>query len=99
MDDRDSHRYPFHNARMTETFGVGLGSLPLLVIGLGEGTKLRFVRSLDFRGWVLLGAAALCIALPGVMATLGGPAHAGVTLEERKLPMTFSGAASHPICR
>ena len=26
---------------------------------------MRFVRSLDFRGWALLGATALCIALPG----------------------------------
>jgi hypothetical protein len=99
MDDRDSHRYPFHNARMTESFGVELGSLPLLVIGLGEGTKLRFVRSLDFRGWALLGAAALCIALPGVMATLGGSAHAGATLEERKLPMRFSWVVCQPSCR
>jgi hypothetical protein len=60
---------------------------------------LRLVRSLDFRGWVLLGAAALCIALPGVVATLGGPAHAGVTLEERKLPMKFSWVACQPNCR
>jgi len=84
---------------MTESFGVELGSLPLLVIGLGEGTKLRFVRSLDFRGWALLGAAALCIALPGVMATLGGSAHAGATLEERKLPMRFSWVVCQPSCR
>ena len=27
---------------------------------------MRLVRSLKFRGWALLGAAALCIALPGV---------------------------------
>jgi hypothetical protein len=65
----------------------------------GEGTKLRFMKSLDVRGWALIGAAALCIALPGVMATLGGPAHAGVTLEERKLPMRFSWIACQPNCR
>ena len=59
-------------------------------LGLGEGTKLRLVRSLNFRGWALLGAAALCIALPGVIATEGGPAYAGATLEERKMPMRFS---------
>jgi hypothetical protein len=67
--------------------------------GLGEGTKLRFVRSLNFRGWVLVGAAALCIALPGMVATCGGSAHAGVTLEERKLPMKFSWVACQPNCR
>ncbi|MDB5633395.1 MAG: hypothetical protein JWR49_2250, partial [Tardiphaga sp.] len=60
---------------------------------------MRLVRSLDFRGWALLGAAALCIALPGVVATLGGSAHAGVTLEERKLPLKFSWVACQPNCR
>ena len=33
------------------------------------------------------------------MATLGGSAHAGVTLEERKLPMRFSWVACQPNCR
>ena len=60
---------------------------------------MRLVRSLGFRGWALLGAAALCIALPGVIATLGGSAHAGVTLEERKLPMRFSWVVCQPNCR
>jgi hypothetical protein len=60
---------------------------------------LRLVRSIGIRGWALLGAAALCIALPGVIATLGGSAHAGVTLEERKLPMRFSWVACQPNCR
>src|ERR1700686_1979283 len=66
---------------------------------MGEGTNLRLVRSLGFRGWTLLGAAAFCIALPGVIATLGGSAHAGVTLEQRKLPMRFSWVACQPNCR
>jgi hypothetical protein len=57
------------------------------------------VRSIGIRGWALLGAAALCIALPGVIATLGGSAHAGVTLEERKLPMRFSWVVCQPNCR
>jgi hypothetical protein len=35
----------------------------------------------------------------GVVATLGGSAHAGVTLEERKLPMRFSWVACQPNCR
>jgi hypothetical protein len=60
---------------------------------------LRLVRSLDLRGWALLGAAALFIALPGVIATLGGSAHAGATLEQRKLPMRFSWVACQPNCR
>jgi hypothetical protein len=68
-------------------------------LGLGEGTKLRLVRSLNFRGWALLGAAALCIALPGMIATEGGPAYAGSTLEERKLPMRFSWVSCQPNCR
>src|SRR5437773_3290234 len=57
------------------------------------------MRSIDFRGWMLLGAAAVCIALPGAIAVLGGSAHAGVTLEERKLPMKFSWVACQPDCR
>jgi hypothetical protein len=59
---------------------------------------LRLVRSRDFRGWALLGAAALCLAWPGVI-TPGGSAHAGVTLEERKMPMRFSWVACQPNCR
>jgi hypothetical protein len=57
------------------------------------------MRSLDVRGWALIGAAGLCIALPGAIAALGGSAHAGATLEERKLPMKFSWIACQPNCR
>ena len=60
---------------------------------------MRLVRSPDFRGWARLGAAALCIALPGLVADAGGSAYAGVTLEERKLPMKFSWVACQPDCR
>ena len=60
---------------------------------------MRLVKSLDFRGWMLVGAAALCIAVPGAIAPRGGSAHAGVTLEERKLPMKFSWVACGPNCR
>jgi len=60
---------------------------------------LRLVRSFDLRGWALLGAAALCIVLPGATLTLGHSAHAGTTLEERKLPMRFSWVACEPNCR
>jgi hypothetical protein len=51
------------------------------------------------RGWMLLGAAALCIALTGPMTMLGGAAHAGIVLEERKLPMKFNWVACQPNCR
>ena len=60
---------------------------------------MRFVRSLKIRGWALLGATALCIALPGAVTTLGNSAHAGVTLEERKLPMHFKWVACQPDCK
>ena len=59
---------------------------------------MRSVRSLDIRGWALLGAAALFIAVPGAVTTLG-TAQAGVTLEERKLPMRFNWVACEPNCR
>jgi hypothetical protein len=45
---------------------------------------------------MLLAGAALCIAL---VAMLSGSAHAGVALEERKLPMQFSWVACQPNCR
>jgi hypothetical protein len=83
---------------VTRIIGVELGSLPLLDLGLGEGTGLRFVRSPDFRGWALLGAAALGIVWLGVLTPVGS-AHAGGTLEERKLPMHFSWVACQPDCR
>ena len=54
---------------------------------------MRFVKSLKFRGWALLGATALCLALPGAITTLGNSAYAGGTLEERKLPMQFNWVA------
>ena len=49
--------------------------------------------------WMLLGAASLCIALPDLVPMLGGSAHAGIALEERKLPMKFSWVACQPNCR
>jgi hypothetical protein len=58
---------------------------------------LRLVKSFDLRGLVLTGAVALCIALPALM-TLGGPARAEDSLEERKLPMKFAWVACQPNC-
>ncbi|MDB5517602.1 MAG: hypothetical protein JWQ17_4360, partial [Tardiphaga sp.] len=60
---------------------------------------MTLVRLFDLRGWARIGAAALCIALTGVVATWGGSAHAGVTLEERQLPLKFSWVACQPNCR
>jgi hypothetical protein len=75
------------------------GRYHCLAWGVGEGTNLRLVKSLRFSGSVLLCAAALCIALTGTVATPGGLAHAGGTLEERKLPMRFTWIACQPNCR
>src|SRR3954468_3660311 len=68
-----------------------------LTWGVGEGSNLRL--SLKFGGSVLICAAALCIALTGPVAISGGSAHAGGTLEERKLPMRFTWVACQPNCR
>jgi hypothetical protein len=64
----------------------------------GEGTNLKLVKSIGFRGWLLFCATALCIALPGVIAALSAPARAGSELEERKLPMRFTWVACQPHC-
>jgi hypothetical protein len=60
---------------------------------------LRLLKSLDLRGWLLIGTAACCIALTGAVATFGSSAHAGGALEERKLPMKFNWVACEPNCR
>ena len=52
---------------------------------------------LRFRGCAALIVAAFTVAVPG-MAMLGGLAHAGGTLEERKLPMQFSWVGCQPHC-
>jgi hypothetical protein len=48
---------------------------------------------------MLLGGACLCIGLPGLVPMLDGAAHAGIKLEDRKLPMKFSWVACQPNCR
>src|SRR5258708_7124728 len=74
------------------------GRYHCLAWGVGEGSNLRL--SLTFGGSALFCAAALCIALTGpVVTTSGGSAHAGVALEERKLPMRFTWVACQPNCR
>jgi hypothetical protein len=64
-------------------------SLAARILGLAS----IWARWVATRGWMLLDAVALGIALPGIVATSGDPAHAGVTLEERKMPMKFSWVA------
>jgi hypothetical protein len=64
---------------------------------LREGTKLKLVR-LRFRGLAVLAVAAVCVAVPGILAALAGLARADGTLEERKLPMQFSWVACQPHC-
>jgi hypothetical protein len=58
---------------------------------------LNLVR-LRFRGLAVLAAAAMWVAVPGILALLGGSARADGTLEERKLPMQFSWVACQPHC-
>jgi len=60
---------------------------------------LTLATSLRSGGWALVGAAALCIAWPAMPAGDTGRAYAGVSLEERKLPMKFSWVACEPNCR
>ena len=50
------------------------------------------------RGRAFLGTLALCLTLSGIMATRVGCAQAGVTLEERKLPMRFLWIDCEPNC-
>ena len=58
---------------------------------------MKLVR-LRFRGLAVLAAAAVCVAVPGILAALAGLARADGTLEERKLPMQFSWVACQPHC-
>jgi len=68
-------------------------------LGLGEGTSLKVLTSLNLRGWLLVGTAVCGVVLAGAVATLGSSARAGAVLEERKLPMKFNWIACEPNCR
>lgn len=76
-----------------------LGAIAAAILGLGEGTELKLVRMLELRGWALIGATALCLALPGLVTTTGNSAKASGTLEERKLPMRFNWVECKPDCK
>jgi hypothetical protein len=91
-------RLLFDDADKTRIMGVERGRYRCSIRGLGEGTNLRLLKSLRTCGRALLGAA-LCLALPAIMAGDSGRAQAGTTLEERKLPMRFSWVACQPNCR
>jgi hypothetical protein len=54
---------------------------------------------LELRGLALIGATALCLALPGTVTTSGNSAKASGTLEERKLPMRFHWVECKPDCK
>jgi hypothetical protein len=60
---------------------------------------LKVLRSLNLRGWLLVGTAAFGVVSAGAVATVGSSARAGVSLEERKLPMKFGWVACEPNCR
>jgi hypothetical protein len=76
-----------------------LGAIAAAMLGLGEGSKLSFLKSLELRGWALISATALCLGLPGAVTTSGNSAKAGGALEERKLPMRFSWVECQPNCK
>src|SRR5215468_4008133 len=75
-----------------------LGAIAAAMLGRGEGSKLS-LKSLELRGWALIGAAALCLGLPGAVTTSGNSAKAGGALEERKLPMRFGWVECQPNCK
>lgn len=60
---------------------------------------MKLLKSLDRRGWLLVGAALCGVGLAGAAVTFGSSARAGGTLEERKLPMKFNWVACEPNCR
>ena len=60
---------------------------------------MNLLKSLDLRGWLLVGTAASCVALAGAVGPVGTSALASSTLEERKLPMKFDWVACEPNCR
>ncbi|MGY4503808.1 hypothetical protein ACVWYH_007765 [Bradyrhizobium sp. GM24.11] len=68
-------------------------------MGLGEGIGLKLLKSLNLRGWLLVGTAVCGVVLAGAVAIVGSSARAGAALEERKLPMKFGWVACEPNCR
>ncbi|MBI5263657.1 MAG: hypothetical protein HY852_17760 [Bradyrhizobium sp.] len=62
---------------------------------------MKLFRSIDLRGWLPAGAAALCVALPIAIATFATSTTsvgAGGTVAARKMPMKFRWVACEPNC-
>ncbi|MGJ4945472.1 hypothetical protein ACQR1W_33255 [Bradyrhizobium sp. HKCCYLS1011] len=59
--------------------------------------EVKLLRSRLLR-WTLLGVAAIGTALGGAILSFSNSAHAGSSLEERKLPMRFGWVACEPNC-
>ncbi len=57
------------------------------------------MRSFRSSGSALLRAIAVCIALPGLVASFAASSASAAVLEERKLPMRFTWIACEPNCR
>jgi hypothetical protein len=51
------------------------------------------------RAWMLLSAATYCVALLGLVTMPSCSAYAGVSVEQRQLPMRFSWVDCQPNCR
>jgi hypothetical protein len=91
-------RLPFYDRRNDRIIWRWNGAVATACIGVRGKDELRLLRFPDFRGFALLGAAALGVALPG-LTSLAGSARAETALEERKLPMKFSWVVCEPNCR
>jgi hypothetical protein len=57
------------------------------------------MKSPDIRGWFLKGALALLTVAAASVTIFDFQAHAGSSLEERKMPMKFNWVACQPNCR
>ena len=57
------------------------------------------MRSFRSNGSALLRAIAVCIAVPGFMASISASGATAAVLEERKLPMRFTWVGCEPNCR
>ncbi len=78
--------YRFDNGGVTAV-SHGLVRFPFL----GRGRNQLLSGLLTVKTWLRLGAVAVVLSLPGASwPGSGGSAHAGDTLEQRKLPMRFA---------
>ncbi len=86
MDANPRCGYRFDNGGVTAV-SHGLVRFPFL----GRGRNQLLNGLLTVKTWLRLGAVAVVLSLPGASwPGTGGSAHAGDTLEQRKLPMRFA---------